>query len=486
MPRQQNEGQQTRRNDAQPQTSIDMQKKQQSQTSEGQPEYPERQENQELSEERHFISVKMKDKPLNKKKVLQRGMATIGYAILFGFVSCLVFCWLKPVFAPWFEPEPEEWLELPKDTQVDDTTADEKETKDGQGSQDSEKPANKPAKEKEEKQKTVYITEKKAMDLDDFQVLQNQLYQIGAHVNQSIVTVTAVKEGTDIFDSPYEATGQASGLIFADNKHEFLILTEYEIIADVKAIRVTFINNETIDAKLKKYDKNTGIAVLSAPKEQIAKKTMQEIEIAALGNSLNLSQGRLVVALGSPLGTNYSILTGNITSVTNTITTEDRNFTVFTTNIVANDRGNGVIVNTDGKVVGLFLKSSNFQKEQNTLTAVSISEVKDILELLSNNRNVPYIGIKGNTVTDAISEEYEIPKGVYIREAVMDSPAMDAGLQMGDVIVAIDGKNVTTMEEYERKLMSLKKGDEVKVTVNRQGAHAYQKVTCTVEVGVCR
>lgn len=68
----------------------------------------------------------------------------------------------------------------------------------------------------------------------------------------------------------------------------------------------------------------------------------------------------------------------------------------------------------------------------------------------------------------------------------MDSPAMDAGLQMGDVIVAIDGKNVTTMEEYERKLMSLKKGDEVKVTVNRQGAHAYQKVTCTVEVGVCR
>lgn len=478
MPRKQNEGPKTNQHYEQPQKSFDRHREHHK--PQGHQDY------QESQESRHFISEKIKDKPLNKKKVLQKGIATIGYAILFGFVSCLVFCWLKPVFAPWFEPEPEEWLELPKDTQVDDTTVNEKELEDGQGSKDGKTPADTSGKEKEEKQKTVYITEKKEMDLNDFQVLQNQLYQIGAHVNKSIVTVTAVKEGTDIFDSPYEATGQASGLIFADNKHELLILTEYEAIADVKAIRVTFINNHTLDAKLKKYDKNTGIAVLSVPKEKITDETMDEVEIAVLGNSLNLRQGRLVVALGSPLGTNYSILTGNITSVTNTITTEDRNYTVFTTNIVANERGNGVIVNTDGKVIGLFLKSSNFQKEQNTLTAVSISELKDILELLSNNRNVPYIGIKGNTVTDAISEEYEIPKGVYIREAVMESPAMDAGLQMGDVIVAMNGKAITTMEEYEREIMSLKKGDEVKVTVNRQGANEYQKFTCTVEVGVCR
>lgn len=440
---------------------------------------------QQHDQEKPFIKEKIKDKPLNKKKFLQKGIATIGYAILFGFVSCLVFCWLKPIIEPKFEKEPEEWLELPDDTNTDDTLTED--TVADHGTQTRTDDADKPGKKDDpEKQQTVYITEKQEMTIKDYQVLQNQLYYIGMQVNKSIVTVTGVKEGTDIFDSPYEAEGQASGLIIGSNKKELLVLTEYDVIADVKSIRVTFINNDMQNAELKRYDGNTGIAVLAVPLEDITEDTMDQIEIAALGNSLNLRQGKLVVALGSPLGTNYSILTGNITSVTNTIATEDWNYTVFTTDIVANNRGNGVIVNTDGKVIGLFLKSPNFQREQNTLTAVSISGIKDIIELLSNGRSVPYIGIKGSTVTDEISEEYEIPKGVYIKEAVVDSPAMYAGLQTGDVIVAMDGKTILTMEDYQEKLLTLKKDDEVKVTVNRQGADGYQKFHCMVEVGILK
>lgn len=434
------------------------------------------------NDEQHFIKEKIKDKPVNKKQLLQKGMATIGFAVLFGFVSCLVFCALRPRIETWFAPKEDQWVGIPKDTLSDDEHTADTQADAEQEAADTKKESRK----KDEKQKTVYITEKKEMTLDDYQVLQNQLYQIGNDVNKSVVTVTGVNEGVDIFDSPYEATGQASGLIIAHNKKELLILTEYQVIQDVKSIRVTFINNDTLNAALKKYDGNTGIAVLSVPVEKIAKATMNQIETAVLGNSLNLRQGKLVVALGSPLGTNFSILTGNITSVANTITTEDRNYTVFTTNIVANAKGNGVLVNTDGEVIGLFLKSSNIQKEQNTLTAVSISELKDIIELLSNGVNIPYIGIKGSTVTDAISKEYEIPKGVYIKEAVVDSPAMTAGLQTGDVIVAVNKEEVHSMDDYERILLRLKKGDEVKITANRQNAQGYKKFTCTVEVGVLR
>lgn len=430
----------------------------------------------------HFIKEKIKDKPVNKKQLLQKGMATIGYAILFGFVSCLVLCALRPQIDSWFAPGEDQWVGIPKDTLSDEENAPDSQA-------DSEQEASSDTKEPEkedEKQKTVYITEKKEMTLDDFQVLQNQLYQIGNEVNKSIVTVTGVSEGVDIFDSPYEATGQASGLIIGNSRKELLVLTEYQVIKDVKSIRVTFINNDTVNADLKKYDGNTGIAVLGVPVEKIAKTTMNQIETAVLGNSLNLRQGKIVVALGSPLGTNFSILTGNITSVANTITTEDRNYTVFTTNIVANAKGNGVLVNTDGEVIGLFLKSSNIQKEQNTLTAVSISELKDIIELLSNGLNIPYIGIKGSTVTDAISKEYDIPKGVYIKEAVVDSPAMTAGLQTGDVIIAVGKEEITSMRDYQQVLLGLKKGEEVKITANRQNAQGYKKFTCTVEVGVLK
>ncbi len=159
---------------------------------------------------------------------------------------------------------------------------------------------------------------------------------------------------------------------------------------------------------------------------------------------------------------------------------------MFTTNIVANAKGNGVLVNTDGEVIGLFLKSSNIQKEQNTLTAVSISELKDIIELLSNGVSIPYIGIKGSTVTDAISKEYDIPKGVYVKEAVVDSPAMTAGLQTGDVIVAVNKEEVLSMDDYQQILLRLQKGDEVKITANRQNAQGYKKFTCAVEVGVLK
>lgn len=433
-------------------------------------------------EGQHFIKEKIKDKPVNKKQLLQKGMATIGYAVLFGFVSCLVFCALRPKIDSWFSPGEDQWVGIPKDTLSDEENAPDSQA-------DSEQEASSDTKEAEkedQKQKTVYITEKKEMTLDDFQVLQNQLYQIGNEVNKSIVTVTGVSEGVDIFDSPYEATGQASGLIIGNSRKELLVLTEYQVIKDVKSIRVTFINNDTVNANLKKYDGNTGIAVLGVPVEKIAKTTMNQIETAVLGNSLNLRQGKLVVALGSPLGTNFSILTGNITSVANTITTEDRNYTVFTTNIVANAKGNGVLVNTDGEVIGLFLKSSSIQKEQNTLTAVSISELKDIIELLSNGLNIPYIGIKGSTVTDAISKEYDIPKGVYIKEAVVDSPAMTAGLQTGDVIISVGKEEITSMRDYQQVLLGLEKGEEVKITANRQNAQGYKKFTCTVEVGVLK
>lgn len=433
-------------------------------------------------EEQHFITEKIKDKPLNKKKLLGKGTATIGYAILFGIVSCLVFCGLKPIVEPLFEPKQEPWIGIGKDTPKQ-----EPETGDTLADQEKEQETQPDVNEKKEQEnKTVYITEKQSMTLEDYQLLQNQLYRIGNEVNKSVVTVTGVKEGKDIFDSSYEATGEASGLIIGKSSKDLLVLTEYDVIADVKSIRVTFINNDTQNAKLKRYDRNTGIAVLSVPLEKIAQQTMEQVEIAVLGNSTNLRQGRMVVALGSPLGTSYSILTGNITSVTNTITTEDRNYTVFTTNIVTNAKGNGVLVNTDGEVIGLYLKSSAIQKEQNTLTAVSISELQEIIELLSNGVAVPYIGIKGSTVTEAISEEYDIPKGVYIKEAVVNSPAMTAGLQNGDVIVAMDGTQVMTMDDYQEKLMTFQKGDKIKITAHRQQTKGYKKFTSTIEVGVLR
>lgn len=173
---------------------------------------------------------------------------------------------------------------------------------------------------------------------------------------------------------------------------------------------------------MKHYDGNTGIAVLSVPKEQVDTDTMNAISVAKLGNSLTTMQGTMVIAVGSPLGTNYSILTGNITSTNNVISTIDNNYTVFTTDIVGSSSGSGVIINVNGEVIGLVMQDYGNEEDQTTLTAISISELKQLIEKLSNNQDIPYIGLELTTVSAATAKEYDIPKGAYIKDVKMDSP----------------------------------------------------------------
>lgn len=139
---------------------------------------------------------------------------------------------------------------------------------------------------------------------------------------------------TDWYNNAYESKGQASGIIIGDNNRELLILTEHKVIKEAEAISVTFINEMTLTASLKKYDGNTGLAMLSVPLDSLDEATKNAITYGVLGNSLSLAQGNVVIAVGSPLGTNYSIAAGNITSVNNEIHTVDNTYKVLTTDIV--------------------------------------------------------------------------------------------------------------------------------------------------------
>lgn len=109
--------------------------------------------------------------------------------------------------------------------------------------------------------------------------------------NKSIVTVTGVKSDTDWFNNPYESKGQASGIIVAENSRELLVLTERKAIADAQEIYVTFINDVSVKAEMKKYDGNTGIAVLSVKTSELTESTKNAITVAVLGNSLTVTRG---------------------------------------------------------------------------------------------------------------------------------------------------------------------------------------------------
>lgn len=415
-----------------------------------------------------FINEKIKEKPLNKKRLLIHMGYIAGMAVVFGVVASLIFAFLEPKFSQMMYPQQEPVVTIPKDDVVETETTEDSDTEETEVVEPEEPVVQAPAQ----------------LEIADYQELQSKLYQVGREANKFVVTVTGVKSDTDWFNNAYESKGQASGIIVADNGQELLILTERKVISEAEELYVTFINDVSVTASIKKYDGNTGITVLSVPHSSVDAETMNAIAVAELGNSYVIPQGMLVIAVGSPLGTNYSILTGNITSTTNSISTVDVNYTVFTTDIVGSSNGSGVLVNTSGQVIGLVMQGYSSEGDQNTLTAISISELKTLIEMLSNNEDIPYIGLELTTVTNDIAKEYDIPKGAYIKEVKMDSPAMAAGLQKGDVITKIDGETIYNVDGYESRLLELEPGQRVKIVVERQSTGDYKEVTCTVDVSI--
>ncbi len=417
-----------------------------------------------MAEDYQFIREQRKEKPVNRKRLFHRTLETVFLAVVFAVVGCLVFVLLKPRLEQYFTPE--------ESPQVSFTEPEEPEL-----------PAVTEPEEPEEPD-TVIIEKNTQMSLPQYQQLQNQLYEVGREADKFIVAVTNVKNDTDIFNTSYESKGIGSGVIIADTGEQLLILTEKKTIQGASSIRVTFTDGETVRAKLQQYDGNTGIAVLCVESEDIPKETKEKIAVAVLGSSVNIVQGQMVLAVGSPTGTIRSILTGNITSNRNSISTMDCNYTVFTTDMVGSGTASGVLINISGEIVGFILQDYNMQKEQTTLAAVSISDLKGVIELLSNDKPVPYLGMKISTVTDEIAEDYNMPKGIYVREVALDSPAMAAGFQSGDVITEINGNIITAAEDYEKLLRSLEVDEVIHISYKRQGAEEYITLESDARVGV--
>ena len=405
-----------------------------------------------------FIREKIKEKPISKRRLAMK----VGLAALCGLVFALVVCIVLLIAVPLIlKPVENEVISSQDDTQQEDVTQ-----------------------ETEEQGNSIILPPDFNLSLDDYQTLQDELYQIGNHANKSIVMVTKMENEADWTTNSYETEGQGSGVIVSEDNNYIYILTERKIIDDAAHIRVAFVDGTGAAATLFKYDGNTGVSILTVEKRLLKLETKRAITVAKMGSTNPINNGALVIALGSPLGANYSILTGNITSVENEVMTKDRNYSVYTTDIVASKNGSGVLINTKGEVIGMVMQDFSGSQDVSTLTAVSIEEISGIIQNLRNGKDIPYVGLYLSTVTDDIAEDYDIPKGVFIKEVVTDSPAMKAGLQNGDVITHINGDAIATDVVFSEKIAQLIPGTTCEILVKRQNGNEYYEVKCTVTIGV--
>ena len=408
-----------------------------------------------------FVREKIKDKPKNYKRLWTKLLTAAGCGIVFALAAVLVMVLMLPTLRENTQPQvPESQIYETQTQQVVQETQTQEDTQDA--------------------------TEKiKEFTIEDYQKVQTQLYAIGNVANKSIVTITSVVSDTDWFNNSYEREGQGSGTIVGDRGNKLMILTERKVIKDASKIRITFIDDTVAPAELVKYDANTGLALLSVAKDKMEDATLSLIRVMSMGSSNPVHKGSIVIALGSPLGTNYSILTGSITSTSNEISTQDSNYSVYTTDIVANKNASGILINTDGEMIGVVMQNYS-AASTGALTAVDVSELDEMIQLLFASKDIPYLGAHISTVTDKISNTYGIPKGVYIKEVAMDSPAMNAGLQSGDVVVQIGDQDITTDDSYTQTVLGLTPGETYFVVFMREGSNGYKELTCEIEAGILK
>lgn len=415
----------------------------------------------ENPEEFSFIRQTIKEKPLNKKKMLYTSGFVAAMAVLFGVIAACTFALIEPHAQAKLNPGKPKQVTFPDDG--DSSASDNEE-------------------QEEDGQDSVIIQERVGLELADYEALFHKMSVLASESSRSLVTVTSATSETDWFNELLESKVSGTGAVIADNGVEYLILTERRLVDGADHISVTFADGNAEQAELKSYDGSTGLAILSVEKRKLSENTRNAMSIAVLGNSNQVKKGEPIIAAGSPLDYKNAALFGNITSQGNYARIKDANYKVLTTDILGSTEGTGVLLNLKGEIVGIIARDYNKEASVHTVTAFAVSDLKSVIEKLSNGREIAYMGIRGMDVTPSIAEASGMPKGVFV-EVEMDSPAMLAGIQNGDVITAINNNPVENMKAIQKIMLEFEPEQALNITVMRQGKDAYKEMKYVVTLG---
>lgn len=428
-----------------------------------------------------FLIEKIKQRPINRRKLIRRTIITAAMAVIFGLIACFTFLVLEPIFSKWLNPEEEpQVIVLPEDQEEmlpEEMLAE---------NQPTESPSPEPSEEGVvlEPEQIEEILSGVVLTKQNYKELYAALSEYTEELNRYMVMVTAVTSNIDWFSTVQESSNQTSGVIVDNNGKELLVLTNASPLRSAESLSLTFYNGQQANAQIKQQDSYTNLAVLSVALTDLPEELREKEEIyPEIDFTVSEKQpGTPVIALGSPMGTGNSIGYGMITSTSIPYSVPDRNYRILQTDILGSQNGSGVLFNLDGQVVGIITGNKSVSDMKNVIYAYKTGDLKRILENLLNGKELAYLGISGVNVTPEASGDLGVPLGGFVTKVDMDSPAMLAGIQQGDVITNIDGRGISTFNEYTGIIMQLEPGPTVEMTVKRKSQEEYKEMNFTMEV----
>ena len=315
-------------------------------------------------------------------------------------------------------------------------------------------------------------------------------------VSDSIVGVVVYSNNTtsSLFGRQTEnetpqQSGSGSGVVYEQTGKYTYIITNHHVIDGADKVQVVFSNNEYVDAEIVGSDEYSDVAILKCQPDF-------DVTVINIGDSSLLDKGETVLAIGSPLGIEYSgtVTQGIVSGTDRTVSVDlnsdgvdDWDMNVIQTDAAINPgNSGGALVNMKGELVGI----TNMKFAEETVEgmgfAIPVNDVISVAKQIRLNGKVSYpvLGISGVSLADYSAYQLQrygvnvaVNTGLYVVEATNNGPAQKAGIQSGDVIVKVENTEITTYKSFLTELYSHKPGDTIEVTINRSGTEKTVQVT---------
>ncbi|MDR3767374.1 MAG: trypsin-like peptidase domain-containing protein [Butyricicoccus sp.] len=299
-----------------------------------------------------------------------------------------------------------------------------------------------------------------------------EIYQ---KLNNSIVAIQSS-------DASGQVASSGSGVVMSEDGY---IITNAHVITDedtgaaMSSISVLFADGSQLAASIVGSDDQTDLAVLKV--EPTSKLTPAEF-----GDSDQLQVGEDAYAIGSPGGVQLanSMTSGIISAINRDITVNDRVMSLIQTNVTINPgNSGGALINKYGQVVGITSAKLGISYYEGLGFAIPINSAKEIVDELIQNGYIsgrPSIGITGRNINEQMAQYRNLPQGVEIASIDSRADASTQGLQAGDVITAVNGTAITTMDEINSIKEDMQAGDKLTLTIYRPSAQKSMDVTITL------
>lgn len=299
-------------------------------------------------------------------------------------------------------------------------------------------------------------------------------------VMPSIVAITSktlVSSGTfgpSFFNQNQYSEGAGSGIIVGKSDTELMILTNNHVVEGAEELTVKFIDDKSVDATIKGTSERKDMAIIAVKLSDIDSSTLENIKIATIGDSSKLKVGQGIIAIGNALGYGQSVTTGVVSAIDREVTTDNYTNKMIQIDAAINGgNSGGALLNAKGEVVGInSLKYSSGATSTSASVegmgfAIPISDVSDLIEDLINGKEAEEgatLGVEGYMTTSMYTGS-NLPTGFYISGITSNSGADKAGLEIGNIITAIDGTEVEKFSDLSNVIYDKKKGDKVTLKI---------------------